>query len=80
MFTLYLVLKMSVDDTDESLEVEHILDDLKNSEDGCSDDCSKSIVDEDFPSYKTVVLDSKGHNTSTGIKCDNTYSLFHVFV
>ena len=53
---------MSADDTDESLEVEHILNDLNNSEDGCSDDCclanKRSIEDEDFPSYKTVVLDN----------------------
>ena len=53
---------MSTDDTDESMEVENILDDLNHSEDGCSDDCClsnrKSIEDEDFPSYKTVVLDN----------------------
>ena len=53
---------MSVDDTDESMEVENILDDLNNS-DGGSDDCcladEKAVVDEDFPSYKSVVLNSK---------------------
>ena len=51
---------MSTEETDESLEVENILDDLNHSEDGFSDDCSnrKSIEDEDFPSYKTVVLDN----------------------
>ena len=52
---------MSTDDTDESLEVESILDDLNHSEDNYSEDGllnRKSIEDEDFPSYKSVVLDN----------------------
>ena len=53
-------LQMSTEGTDESLEVEGILDDLNHSEDGFIDNChlvgGKSIEDEDFPSYKTVVL------------------------
>ena len=62
---------MSTDDTDESMEVENILDDLNHSEDCCSDDCClsnrKSIEDEDFPSYKTVVLDhSPSHKVFKG--------------
>ena len=62
-------MKISTDDTDESLEVENILDDLNHSEEGCSDTCctgnKKSIEDEDFPSYKTVVLDNAPLNSKT---------------
>ena len=58
--TFYPYLQMSTEGTDESLEVEGILDDLNHSEDGFIDNChlvgGKSIEDEDFPSYKTVVL------------------------
>ena len=62
-------MQISNDDTDESLEVENILDDLNQSEDGYSDSCrttnQKSIEDEDFPSYKTVVLDNSPLNSKT---------------
>ena len=57
---IFSYLQMSTEGTDESLEVEGILDDLNHSEDGFIDNChlvgGKSIEDEDFPSYKTVVL------------------------
>ena len=64
---------MSTEGTDESLEVEGILDDLNHSEDGFIDNChlvgGKSIEDEDFPSYKTVVLgdSSRDRNVFDGM-------------
>ena len=71
---------MSTEGTDESLEVEGILDDLNHSEDGFIDNChlvgGKSIEDEDFPSYKTVVLgdSSRDRNVFDGML--NIYSKF----
>ena len=70
---------MSTEGTDESLEVEGILDDLNHSEDGFIDNChlvgGKSIEDEDFPSYKTVVLgdSSRDRNVFDGMLHINTY-------
>ena len=66
---LYSYFQISNDDTDESLEVENILDDLNHSDDVCSDTFriadQKSFEDEDFPSYKTVVLDNSPLNCKT---------------
>ena len=83
---IFSYLQMSTEGTDESLEVEGILDDLNHSEDGFIDNChlvgGKSIEDEDFPSYKTVVLSdsSRDRNVFDGmLNIKHIYIYKHIF-